>query len=141
MLFAFSSLLMTSKLSHFTPHSDGLDALRDEGHHFHLDRRNPRHTLTCRTCQLVQPFSEGPLNFGKIFDFEEDNSGGKDSQERHDDEATSSRPRARGRRGGRQRMKTRTTHCRRILHPHLVRVRRAQESSQLSPPTRIHRLR
>ena len=43
------------------------------------------------------------------------------------------RPRARARRRRRQRIKTRTMMpYQRILHPHLVRVHRPQESSQLS---------
>ena len=45
--------------------------------------------------ELVNLFNRSPkvgLNFGKIFDFEEGDSGEKDSQERHDDGATSPPP-------------------------------------------------
>jgi hypothetical protein len=89
--------------------------------------------------KLVNSFNHSPkigLNFGKVFDFEEGDSGEKDSQEGHDNGAVSPPPaRAGGKRGGKQRIKTRTrtTHRRRILHPRLGRVRRTQESSKLSP--------
>ena len=82
--------------------------------------------------ELVNLFKRSPkvgLNFGKIFDFEEGDSG--ESQERHEVSASSPPPSPSPRKEREKGIRTGTTSRRRIRLLRRVRVRRTQESGQL----------
>ena len=90
---------------------------------------------TATPTELVNLFKRSPkvgLNFGKIFDFEEGDSGEKEIQDRHEDDSASPPPSPSSRRErAKDKIRTRTTHRLGIQLLRRVRVRRTPESSQM----------